>query len=130
MRDRQNVAAAGVAVPNTAPGPATDVEDQPTTEQVDTAVATLAMLADRTRLQLLWLLSRGEHDVGSLAALIDTTPSATSQHLAKLRLAGLVSARQHGRKHIYTARGSHLRQLISEALYHADHRVAGTPDHD
>ncbi len=63
-----------------------------------TAVTTLAMLADRTRLQLLWLLSRGEHDVGTLADLTDTTPSAASQHLAKLRLAGLVSVRQDGRK--------------------------------
>ncbi len=134
MRDRQNVvaglAATAAADAATPPSPPRDVHDLPTAEQVDTAVATLAMLADRTRLQLLWLLSRGEHDVGTLADLTDTTPGAASQHLAKLRLAGLVSVRQDGRKRIYAARGSHLRQLISEALFHADHRVGGTPDHD
>lgn len=62
--------------------------------------------------------------------MIDTTPGAASQHLAKLRLAGLVSFRRQGRHHVYAARGSHVQQLIAEALFHADHRVAGTPDHD
>ncbi|MFV2109338.1 hypothetical protein [Micromonospora sp. LOL_015] len=47
---------------------ATDGQQQPTGAQVDTAVTALKMLADPTRLRLLWQLRDGEHDVGTLAA--------------------------------------------------------------
>lgn len=102
----------------------------PSQAQVEAAVAAFELLADPTRLKLLWLLHAREHDVGTLARLTGSTSQATSQHLAKLRLAGLVSARRHGRQHIYTARNIHVRRLISEALYHADHELSGEPDHD
>lgn len=102
----------------------------PTDEQAAAAAATFAMLADPTRLKLLWLLSRGEHDVTTLAALAGTTPTATSQHLAKLRLAGLVATRPDGKRRLYSVRGSHTRTLIQEALYRADHQVSGIEDRD
>lgn len=129
MRQRENVAAVPVDSESVSAGLA-DREELPTAQQVEAAVATLTMLADGTRLQLLYLLTKAERDVGTLARMIDTTPGAASQHLAKLRLAGLVSVRREGRHHVYAARGAHVRQLIAEALFHADHRVAGTPDHD
>jgi DNA-binding transcriptional ArsR family regulator len=67
-------------------------------------------------LKLLWLLGQGERDVGTLAELARTTPTTASQHLAKLRLAGLVSQRSDGRRRLYAIRNSHLRALIREAL--------------
>lgn len=97
---------------------------------MDAATAGLALLADPTRLRLLWLLSHGSHDVGTLAGLVGAAPAAASQHLAKLRLAGLVVARRDGRRHVYTARGSHVRRLVTEALHYADHAVSGRPDHE
>ena len=104
--------------------------DQPTDEQVNVAVVTLGLLADHTRLRILWLLASEERDVRTLAQLAGATPSATSQHLAKLRLAGLVAVRREGRQHIYSARGSHIRRLVEEVLFHADHRLSDAPDHD
>ncbi len=105
------------------------VLDLPTGAQVDVAVTTLGLLADPTRLRILWLLARGDQEVGALSTLTGATASATSQHLAKLRLAGLVSMRKAGRQHIYSACGTHVRSLVDEALYYADHRVSGEPDH-
>jgi DNA-binding transcriptional ArsR family regulator len=102
----------------------------PSEAQVGAAVAAFALLADPTRLRLLWLLHAKEYDVGALARLTGSTSQATSQHLAKLRLAGLVSARRQGRQHIYTARDTHVRRLVREALHHADHQLSGQPDHD
>lgn len=67
------------------------------------------MLADPTRLRLLWLLGGGEHDVGTLAELTKATPASTSQHLPKLRLAGLVTLRRDGRRRLYVARSTHVR---------------------
>lgn len=46
-----------------------------------------------------------------------------------LRLAGLVTVRGEGRRRIYQARNNHVRLLIREALYHADHHVSGHDDH-
>lgn len=101
----------------------------PSDEQARAAAATFAMLADPTRLKLLWLLGRDELDVATLAGQAGTTPSVASQHLAKLRLAGLVRQRVDGRHRLYTASGTHLKALIREALYLADHDVTGVPDH-
>ena len=102
----------------------------PTEAQVDAAVAALTMLAEPSRLRLLWAASHTELDVGSIAALVGISPTAASQHLAKLRLSGLVSARRNGRRVLYSARNAHVRKLITEALFHADHHVGGRPDHD
>lgn len=88
------------------------------------------MLSDGTRLRLMWLLSAGEHDVGSLARSLDVARPSVSQHLAKLRLAGLVHARREGRRVLYRARDAHVRALIAEALFHADHEVSGIPRHE
>jgi len=104
--------------------------DVPTDDQAAAAAAGFAMLADPTRLKMLWLISHNEHDVATLARLARTSPTTASQHLAKLRLAGLVSLRPDGKRRLYSVRGSHLRTLIQEALYHADHQVFGVEDHD
>lgn len=90
----------------------------------------LRMLADGTRLRLLWLLREGEHDVGGLAAAVGAARPAVSQHLAKLLLAGLVSSRREGRRVLYRARGGHVRRLVTEAFFAADHLVSGLAEHD
>lgn len=104
--------------------------DEPSPTQVDTAVATFRLLADPTRLRLLWLLSTGEYDVTTLADSIAAPRVSVSQHLAKLRLGGLVTTRRDGRRVLYRTRDSHVRSVIAEALHHADHTVGGLPEHD
>jgi DNA-binding transcriptional ArsR family regulator len=104
-------------------------QEQPTSAQVETAVDAFRMLSDATRLRLMWLLSGGEYDVGSLAEAVAVARPSVSQHLAKLRLAGLVRTRRDGRRVLYSARDAHVRALIAEALFHADHEVSGIPRH-
>ncbi|MFE7130132.1 ArsR/SmtB family transcription factor [Streptomyces sp. NPDC057638] len=94
------------------------------------AAEVFAMAADATRLHLLWLLAQDESDVGSLAARCGASRTAVSQHLAKLRLAGLVETRREGRHVVYRLRDGHLRRLVLEALSYADHRVSGQAPHD
>jgi DNA-binding transcriptional ArsR family regulator len=103
--------------------------DLPTDAQVEAAVASFSMLADPTRLRILWLVSAGEQDVTTLATLVGASASSTSQHLAKLRLAGLVAATRQGRRVLYRAKDTHVRGLINEALFHADHHLTGVADH-
>ena len=96
---------------------------------VQTAVAYLDMLAEPTRLRLLWALREGELGVSALAEIARCTPTAASQHLAKLRLAGLVDQRAEGRARYYRLRGEHLKRLLDEALSQAEHEVEGIPYH-
>jgi DNA-binding transcriptional ArsR family regulator len=101
----------------------------PDAARVATAVESFRMLADPTRLRIMWLLCEAEHDVTDLAAAVGSARPAVSQHLAKLRLAGLVGVRRDGRRAVYGVRGGHVRRLLVEALGSADHRVTGAPDH-
>lgn len=104
--------------------------DQPSAEQVSAAVVSFALLADPTRVRMLWALRAAELDVATLAIVAGCRPTVASQHLSKLRFAGLVEGTRHGQRVVYRLRGGHVRALLSEALFHADHHVTGQPTHD
>ena len=93
------------------------------------AATGFALLADPSRLRVLWVLAHGDADVTTLAQVTGARPPAVSQHLAKLRLAGLVQATRDGRRQIYSVGGGHVRRLVLEALEQAEHQVTGLPDH-
>ena len=59
------------------------------------AVSTAALLADRTRASILAMLRGGPHCVCELAAAIGERENNVSNHLARLRDAGLVRASRH-----------------------------------
>lgn len=93
----------------------------PNEEQVHLAAESFRMLSDPTRIKVLWALLQGESSVACLADLADVAPSAVSQHLAKLRLAGLVKGRREGTFVYYSAADQHVHRLLSQALFHVDH---------
>lgn len=93
----------------------------PEPEQAALAAETFRMLADPTRIKVLWALLQGESSVSTLAELAGVSQTSVSQHLAKLRLAGLVRARREGSFVYYTAADDHVHALLLEALFHADH---------
>lgn len=101
----------------------------PTEEQAHMAAESFRMLADATRVKLLWALLQGESSVMCLAELVGAPPTAVSQHLAKLRLARLVNTRREGTFVFYSAADVHVRRLLDEALYHADHADQDLVDH-
>lgn len=102
----------------------------PGMRELTAAAGVFALLADPTRLHLVWLLTRGESDVTALAETCGAARPAVSQHLAKLRLGGLVQSRKDGRRVVYTLPDGHMRRLVVEAISHADHQVSGEPWHD
>lgn len=95
---------------------------------VELAVEVFGMLADATRVRLILALREGEMAVGDLAAAVDKTPTAVSQHLAKLRLTRMVTTRQEGTRVYYRLLDEHAIRLVDEALRQAEHAV-GTPLH-
>ncbi|MGI3784216.1 MAG: ArsR/SmtB family transcription factor [Janthinobacterium lividum] len=102
----------------------------PTAVQVAAAARSFALLADPTRVKLLWAMRDQGTDVTTLAATAGCSPTVASQHLSKLRFAGLVEGERAGRRVVYRIRGGHVRRLLEEALFQADHQVTGDPVHD
>lgn len=102
---------------------------EPTAAEFEAAAETLKLLADPTRLRVVWALLHGEHSVNELADHVGVKPTAVSQHLAKLRLSGLVRTRRDGNHIFYAAENEHIERLAAEALLQADHQVAGGRHH-
>src|SRR5215813_4731795 len=71
----------------------------------------LHAIAEPRRREILALLADGEQPAGEIAARFDVTRPAISQHLAVLRVAGLVSERRDGTRRLYRARPEGLRDL-------------------
>jgi len=68
------------------------------------AANALKAMASEPRLMILCALSAGERPVNQLADLTGQSQSAVSQHLAKLRAAGLVESRREGQMIYYRCR--------------------------
>jgi DNA-binding transcriptional ArsR family regulator len=98
-------------------------------DQVDLAVEVFRMLADATRVQILWALIVGELSVSALAEQTGKAPASVSQHLAKLRMARLVRTRREGTTVFYRLDNDHVAQLITDAVYNAEHAGPGVPSH-
>ncbi len=99
----------------------TQIWEVPTADDVRPAVGMLKLLADETRLRVIWALMEGERSVNQLAQLVGAQPAAVSQHLAKLRLARLVRSRREGTRIFYVVDDEHVRLLVEEVMNHADH---------
>lgn len=98
-------------------------------EQVDLAVEVFRMLADATRIRLLWALTDAELSVGDLADRLGRNPSSVSQHLAKLRMARLVKTRRDGTTVYYRVENSHVSRLVRDAIHNAEHASGSVPRH-
>ena len=83
---------------------------------VDLAVEVLRMLADPTRLQVAGLLLDEERSVSELATILDKPVPGVSQHLAKMRMARLVTTRKQGTSVLYRVENGHVRQLVIDTI--------------
>ncbi|MCW3767261.1 MULTISPECIES: ArsR/SmtB family transcription factor [Paenarthrobacter] len=96
---------------------------------VELAVEVFAMLADATRVRIVLALRDGEMSVNDLAEAVGKPQSAVSQHLAKMRMARMVSTRHEGTRVFYRLENEHARQLVADAIFQAEHTLGGTPRH-
>jgi DNA-binding transcriptional ArsR family regulator len=90
--------------------------EMPPAGQVEAVAARLRLLGDPTRLRILCALEQGESDVSCLAGLAGVGMPAVSQHLSKLRLAGVVHCRREGQRMVYELIDSTVRDLVADLL--------------
>jgi ArsR family transcriptional regulator, zinc-responsive transcriptional repressor len=98
-------------------------------DQVSLVVEVFRMLADATRVQVLWSLTDREMSVNELAEQVGKPAPSVSQHLAKLRMARLVRTRREGTTIFYSLENNHVRQLVVDAVFNAEHAGPGVPRH-
>ncbi|WP_018538215.1 metalloregulator ArsR/SmtB family transcription factor [Streptomyces sp. MspMP-M5] len=82
-------------------GQGTGAVADPSPEVLAEAAALFGLLASPPRLHIVWALAQGESDVSGLAERVGGALPAISQHLSKLKLAGLVRSRREGRRVVY-----------------------------
>jgi DNA-binding transcriptional ArsR family regulator len=98
-------------------------------DQAALIVEVFRMLADVTRVQVLWALADRELSVNELAQHVGKPAPSVSQHLAKLRMARLVRTRRAGTTIYYNLENEHIRQLVTDAVFNAEHAGPGIPQH-
>ncbi|SNS48264.1 regulatory protein, arsR family [Micrococcales bacterium KH10] len=98
-------------------------------QYVELAAEVFSLLSDATRVRIILALRDGELAVGELAERVGKSPTAVSQHLAKLRWGKIVATRQEGTRVFYSLIDEHARELVTHAVFQAEHVVDGIPPH-
>jgi DNA-binding transcriptional ArsR family regulator len=79
------------------------------------------VLADETRVKIVYILSKEELCVCDIATILSTTVSNISHHLRVLRGARLVKFRREGKQVFYSLDDDHVLNIIKEGFDHAKH---------
>ncbi|GAB3037971.1 transcriptional regulator [Nocardioides flavus (ex Wang et al. 2016)] len=98
-------------------------------EQAELAAEVFRMLAEPTRVRLLWALLDEELPVNELADLVGKPAPSVSQHLAKLRMARLVHTRREGTQVFYRVENDHVAHLVRDGVFNAEHAGPDLPRH-
>ncbi|MGA9288837.1 MAG: metalloregulator ArsR/SmtB family transcription factor [Anaerobacillus sp.] len=75
--------------------------------EIDKAAAVLKLLGDKTRLTIMGLLKSGECCVCEFVEVLQMSQPSISQHLRKLRDAGIVKERRRGQWIFYSLNTTH-----------------------
>jgi DNA-binding transcriptional ArsR family regulator len=86
------------------------------------------VICEPTRTQIVRALTAGPLSVGDLAATLERSKSATSQHLRVLRERGVVSARRRGRAVIYRLSSAAMVEVTIQILNKAATLATTSPD--
>lgn len=86
---------------------------QELTMKSEEAAALLALLANPNRLKILCALIEGERYVTELVGMVGLSQSALSQHLARLREAGVVSVRRSAQTIYYSIADPRAARLLT-----------------
>lgn len=98
---------------------------EPSSEYVDLAAEVLGILSEPTRIRIVLALRQADElPVNTLAEVVGKKPSGVSQHLARMRMARIVTTRQEGTSVLYRLTDEHALAVVVEAIRQAEHAVA------
>src|SRR3954451_23257467 len=88
-------------------------------DQLDLVVEGFRLLADGTRVRILWALVGRELSVNELAAEVGKPAATVSRHLRRLRLTGMVPPGREGPQFFSRVASDHLGQMVLDAVHNA-----------
>ncbi len=92
--------------------------------EIEQLAALFKLLADPTRLRILYsLVEVGELCGCDLAEVVGAPETSVSHALRLLRIAGVVRVRRHGRMAYYAIKDHHVRLVLDLAAEHLRHEV-------
>ncbi len=74
-------------------------------QELETLTALFRLLSDKTRLQILLLLSEGERNVSTLCHQLGLPQPTVSHHLGLLRMSNIIANRRAGKQVFYQFNG-------------------------
>src|SRR3954468_2706997 len=77
----------------------------PVDQELESLVGLFRLLSDKTRLNILMLLAKGERNVSSLCGELSLPQPTVSHHLGLLRMSNLISNRRAGKQVFYDLNG-------------------------
>jgi DNA-binding transcriptional ArsR family regulator len=77
------------------------------------AAETLKALAHETRLLAVCFIGDGEKTVQELESFLETSQSNVSQHLSRLKAAGILKSRKDGKQAFYSTASPEIIRLVS-----------------
>src|SRR5919112_2819575 len=77
----------------------------PADQELESLVGLFRLLSDKTRLNILLLLAKGERNVSSLCEELDLPQPTVSHHLGLLRMSNLIANRRDGKQVFYDLNG-------------------------
>ncbi len=90
--------------------------DQSLHAKAEEVAATLTAMANTKRLMVMCSLLNAEKSAGELAEIVQLSPAALSQHLAKMRALHLLGTRREGQTIYYSLASAEVRAVL-ETLY-------------
>lgn len=75
-------------------------------QELEPLVSLFRLLSDKTRLNILLILAKGERNVTSLCEQLGLPQPTVSHHLGLLRTKNLISNRRHGKQVFYGLNGA------------------------
>lgn len=97
--------------------------------KVEIVVRLFSMLAEPTRVHIILALNDAEKAVNELVEITGKPQTVVSQHLAKLRLSGIVTSRQDGNRSLYSLTDEHVISIVKNAFFQVEHLVEESPRH-
>ena len=96
-------------------------EHMPDIESMQKVVSFYKVLADETRLKILYAIKVQEMCAGDIAVLLNMTKSAVSHQLAVMRKMHQIKARREGKNVFYSLDDEHIVDILDEAMIHMVH---------
>ena len=95
--------------------------NMPDDADIEKVVSFYKVLAEKTRLRILYAIKEQEMCAGDIAVLLDMTKSAVSHQLAVMRNMHQIKSRRDGKNVFYSLDDEHIVDILEEAMVHMVH---------